>query len=565
MMLYFRESLCSTKRASILKQTLVHSLTTTLFQLAKEVFATLHFVAMMLLFKLEIPTAPAIFYPLLGPEELGLEAPRRVMKMLDIFPSMARAFSRVGCTPLHVACHPLLNGDPDCVHKLLEIFPEAVRVQDKTGQESIPLHRVVSHTCFGLGEPESILQLSEMKGKPLPNNGFVYTADNTSICTIVEALVRADPSTPAILGRCKDRSSRDESEDKSNKAELFLNPIQQLWHHYENSFIGKKEIQKVRDNPKTFLDSLNNDGVCDERFGGMVVVWRAMGIMIRALYAFFDDEAKDDGSEPLIHACIGIGDHCSSSFLQFLLELDPDQASRLDERGNLPLHVAAKTNQFTSSVSKAATIEWLIKLHKNGPSTRNRDGRLPLTQGILYCDNDGSWAEPLLIDLEEQDVRTGLKPFMHAASCESKASLDTAYTVLRGNPNVIQHCSSSAGDGYERQSSPIVEIKSLLGRREEPIKMLDKVVTETIRNRFREVLSYGLYLDDIHPFSESFSPSETRIQSIKSWCEEFNMLLNFVPGDAVLPFDVIGSMALDEDAIDDREISLAIDDYTNLN
>lgn len=200
------------------------------------------------------------------------------------------------------------------------------------------------------------------------------------------------------------------------------------------SSVGNKEIQYVRDNSRRFIDSLNDDGISnDKQFGGMVIVWRAMTIMVRALYAFFDNEVEDGRSTPLIHACIGIGDHCCASFLDFLLHLDPDQVSRLDTRGNLPLHIAAKSNQFVSLNSKAVSIKRLIGLYPKGPS-----GRVPLAVGIMNCESCGSWMELLGIEeFEEQDQQTRLKPFMLAASSESKSSLDMTYEVFRANPNAI--------------------------------------------------------------------------------------------------------------------------------
>mmetsp|Transcript_4935 Transcript_4935/g.10434 ORF Transcript_4935/g.10434 Transcript_4935/m.10434 type:complete len:1124 (-) Transcript_4935:3102-6473(-) len=110
---------------------------------------------------------------------------------------------------------------------------------------------------------------------------------------------------------------------------------------------------------------------------------------------------------------------------------------------------------------------------------------------------------------------------------------------------------------YQRQSSHSIKMKNLLDRWEEPANKLDKAVAPSIHDilQFRKALSY---LDDTHPFSESFGPSETRDQCIKSSCKVFKRLLNFVPGDSVLPFDVIGSIAMDEDGIYDREVSLAL-------
>ena len=230
-------------------------------------------------------------------------------------------------------------------------------------------------------------------------------------------------------------------------------------------------------NSKRFVDSLNDDGVCDDKqFGGMVIVWRAMTIMTRALYAFLDEHAENSSSTPLLHACVGIGDHCPRSFLDIILRLDPEQGSRRDSRGNLPLHIAAASSHFIQPESKAVCIRELIRIYERGPSSRNHQGSLPLTEGIIcsghYSTFDplsifqpggeysheshllrflsntepeaydellttldslfarpkagpyGTWLRLLLLGLEEEDLPAGLKPFILAASLESMSLLD---------------------------------------------------------------------------------------------------------------------------------------------
>ena len=346
-------------------------------------------------------------------------SPKKVIEVLDQWKHMAYAPDGNGCTALHWACHPLLCGDVDIVRRLLELYPEAVRVPAKHNQTT-PLNYILSSVGFGQGDPNEVRRIEILTKKELPNNGFIYTAANTTICDIIEMLVRTDPSTLMMKAYCKYSDGN-------------INPIQQLWNNYERSSIGKREIKYAIVNREHFLKSLIVDGFCDdERFGGMVVVWRAMSTMIRALYAYIDCEAKKDRSTPLIHACAGIGDYCSSSFLDFLLALDLDQASRRDMRGNLPLHVSVKSSQFESPDSKAARIAKLVQSYPKGPRCRNDDGLRPITLGVIHDNKYGPWVEPLLnVGL---GPREWAMPFLQAASYESLASLDMAYHVLKANP-----------------------------------------------------------------------------------------------------------------------------------
>ena len=210
-------------------------------------------------------------------------------------------------------------------------------------------------------------------------------------------------------------------------------------------------IKKIKKNCRPFANNDNtiaralyvylaNKGIIestrdDEQFGGMIIIWRAMTIMVRALYAYLADEANADESMPLIHACIGIGDHCSSSFLDFLLSLDPNQALQRDARGNLPLHIAAAWSQFLSPDRKAISIEKLVRLYMKGPSCLNYACQLPITADIIHDKKYGPWVEPLLnIGIRLPDWA---QVFLCAASCESMSSLDLTYHVLRANAATV--------------------------------------------------------------------------------------------------------------------------------
>ena len=353
------------------------------------------------------PSTPRIITAIAGPD-----SSERATKMLDLFPYMACVVTSSGSTPLHWALDPHRGCNPEVIGKLLDIFPEAVRVRDANSL-STPINYLFSKKAFGDEDPSKISIYSAMKEKDIPNN--IYTAENTVICAIVKMIVRADPSVLTMT--------------------LEHNPIQQLWHNYENSRVGKREIEYVLSDRTGFLESMDDDGVVlDKRFGGMVVVWQSMTLMVRALYAFLDSEASAKGSTPLVHACVGIGDHCSSSFLEFLLSLDPNQASLQDTHSNVPLHVAVKSNEFESAESKAASTDRLIQLHPDGLSSQNKGGQLPLTVGIIHGKESGPWVEPLM-GAESMDWAEHL--LLAASRKKSRPSLDMTFRVLRANPGTI--------------------------------------------------------------------------------------------------------------------------------
>ena len=173
-----------------------------------------------------------------------------------------------------------------------------------------------------------------------------------------------------------------------------------------------------------------------------------------------------------------------------------------------------------------------------------------MLDGQSVTSDDAPRREPL--------IRGDMSPGRGAV--DSSGDID----VANGSPPMRTISAKHMGDGphfpqpgYQRQTSSNIKMKNLLDRWDEPVNKMDKAVPPSIHDilQFRKALSY---LDDSHPFSESFGPSETRDQCIKSSQKVFKRLLNFVPGEAVLPFDVIGSIAMDEDGIYDRDVSLAL-------
>lgn len=91
-------------------------------------------------------------------------------------------------------------------------------------------------------------------------------------------------------------------------------------------------------------------------------------------------------------------------------------------------------------------------------------------------------------------------------------------------------------------SSSSMKIKDLLDTWEEPQSKGQKDECASIHDilQFRKALSY---MDDSHPFSDSFGPSNTRDSCVRSAQKVYARLLKFAPESEVLPFEVIGALA----------------------
>ena len=240
------------------------------------------------------------------------------------------------------------------------------------------------------------------------------------------------------------------------------------------------------------------------------------------------------------------------------LAMTEESAVPLSQRGRESTKVDKKWADITfEQVKKAPDVA-----DSSDDEDEPRDG-----DAFIGGDGDGTKKMSWNKMLEGQSVASDDAP--SRAQVDRQVSSDGAEDygdgrILSASPPMRTISAKHIGDGpqlshpgYQRQTSSNIKMKNLLERWEEPVNKLDKAVAPSIHDilQFRKALSYS---DDSHPFSESFGPSETRDQCIKSSQRVFKRLLNFVPGDVVLPFDVIGSIAMDEDGIYDRETSLAL-------
>ena len=161
---------------------------------------------------------------------------------------------------------------------------------------------------------------------------------------------------------------------------------------------------------------------------------------------------QPSGSIPLFHAAIMIIkplDMLTAVILSGVLQCDP---CVIDHRRRTALHVAVKQQAFNKGTWKEI-VEYLLDEEHNRRQCaliRDVDNRLPLhvasAFGLKWSDGMDYVLEANVAALEEKDEKTGLYPFMLAATgtassgCES--DLDTIFELLRLNPTMIGECSS---------------------------------------------------------------------------------------------------------------------------
>jgi len=140
-----------------------------------------------------------------------------------------------------------------------------------------------------------------------------------------------------------------------------------------------------------------------------------------------------DNGWRILHAALS-DINCTSEFIDLVLELHPEEIERVDQNGNLPLHVAAG---MPPSYQKGNYIKTLFDMYPQAASRRNNDGKLPL---MFAIESGKSWSDGVEVILKafpaasiERDKRTNLFPFMVAAQ---KSCLDSVYNLLRIRPEM---------------------------------------------------------------------------------------------------------------------------------
>ena len=191
------------------------------------------------------------------------------------------------------------------------------------------------------------------------------------------------------------------------------------------------------------------------------VVWCKVMLMVRAIYSCEEIRSKTQNVEGTVfrplHALAGLDVNPSILRLGLLVHNieQHDGAAlpleRMDENGNLPLHVAVSVKGEGDEYfvpdngtcidgdlsNRAAVIQMLLKAYPTAARVPNNVGRLPLHVAIVSC-TGWNVVRPLIESEPEvvakRDPKTGLYPAMLAALV---GSLDLCYGLLKYDPSVI--------------------------------------------------------------------------------------------------------------------------------
>uniref|UniRef100_A0A7S4QX19 Uncharacterized protein n=1 Tax=Ditylum brightwellii TaxID=49249 RepID=A0A7S4QX19_9STRA len=189
--------------------------------------------------------------------------------------------------------------------------------------------------------------------------------------------------------------------------------------------------------------------------------------VLRYLLQHFPEGAKSRqmSGETILHSCVKCNHRHKRERLLFLMDLYPEAIKMKDEKGNLPLHVAAKY-----SYSQTNSIQLLLSRFPFGTKVQNSEGRLPLhlVFDLSYSSHE---LEKFLLDIEKQLLSAnpgGVKQLddsgrlpLHFA-CKNIKSVENVQYLVQQYPSSIHVVSPKHGLPIHEASKSRDENTSIL-------------------------------------------------------------------------------------------------------
>lgn len=163
-------------------------------------------------------------------------------------------------------------------------------------------------------------------------------------------------------------------------------------------------------------------------------LWDNARIIVQAFRPSFSRQH----SQPMVHACLEIGEDCPFALWERALKRFPDDILEPDDNGNLPLHIAASTSP--PDELEGDLLNEILNLSPKAASIRNKRKELPLDLGIR---SGRTWrtgicrlldAYPIAIDAHIQPNEYPLI-LSHFASSSSQRNI--LYQLLLGKPDLF--------------------------------------------------------------------------------------------------------------------------------
>jgi len=356
-------------------------------------------------------------------------------------PSSIRHTDSHGRTPLFLAV--LLNANLPIIRLLLAAYPDAASIANHMGE--LPLHVTCSISTAELlirEYPEGIRRPTKAKWLPL------HTARSTPLAKlIIEEGIKRHVN-------CRNNTS-------------FVSGM------YQKDAEGQTPLERLG-NSITWCVRCTISGTRKQRLVPLnpiaSILWNQFYILTRASakYYMYTQEDVDltcrsscwnEEKFYMVHSLVEVG-LCWQELLEVALELYPEQVLEQDGLGRTPLAIAVTGGRRNKDLCQRElpfheVIQLLLKQSKEAARIPDRRGRLPLHIAAeagrdLFRKGgikDIIFAEPRA--LETRDPKTGMYPFMIAATASDRSgcdcgkegcccAIDAIYFLLRESPSVLK-------------------------------------------------------------------------------------------------------------------------------
>jgi len=340
-----------------------------------------------------------------------------------------RSYSGSNSTALHLVC--VYRAPRDVVQVVLDAFPNAILATD--GEGWTPLHVAF---LYGADEQTALMLIkrggmnvagmqSRLVGSPL----HVACRHGVST-TVLQELLKANPAMATTANQSGTK------------------PGTLMWY----------EFAKNPQNEQVVMGLMLNQPIDTKDPGIAKLIYRVL-IILNAT------TGRDtmDASQPLlmVHEVVAYQTQLGlSNVIPLAVRLHPEQLSKRDMNGNLPLHIAASTpaekmRQRYGRFQAVDAVNVLVNSYPEAAGAANRNGRLALHLALARGRRTWNTGVSKLVDaapraLMTRDVETHFYPVQLAAAAngvdddDDLESLSTVYSLLLAWPPVLQYSLNEA-------------------------------------------------------------------------------------------------------------------------
>lgn len=346
-----------------------------------------------------------------------------IQKWYEENPSeLARIDPSNGSTVLHALCFSP-STPASLIEYAVDAWPQALTVQEKRFGAT-PLHILVWSSQRSVGKVEILLQRLEPKDTMIRNQVLGSTVlhsacGNNAELGVLQAIVHKHP--PVLLAKTFDQNHT---------------AVHALWHGHLNSIPGHMTVAQILRGKKAWEDNAHF-----QRFWAKVEFLAMEAFKLSAACPAKVARQGNVGCDTRPYMLHGLLDlRAPLNALKVAICFYPEWASVADAEGNYPLHHVVKRRPFR--VKDVELIRDLIRAYPQAAGIKNRQGDAPIHMAIR---DRMAWKEGLgdIVDadvdvLQKVDSKTGLFPFMLAASLGGRVAVNTTYQLLLAKPYLIK-------------------------------------------------------------------------------------------------------------------------------